>query len=200
MNEMIKKAILTAIKEHCANSDKYNDITMYKPVGNYIEMCPSISREFTTKCSSNYKEGVPELYMNSYTVYTKCKAKKYENNIVIWDVKIYSNGDLGIYFDGTKYVKWTSNQRRPRRRRSIKNKGVRTMTIKDLLEHVGSKQKITIVGGFDKYSYHVIVEVTTVSELIKNNSEIELMKICSYSVAKFYAESDIVYITVYEFI
>jgi len=105
MNEIIKMAILKAIKDKCTNSSEWNDMTMYKPVGNYIDMCPSLTRKFVSKCSPNYKDGISELYMNSYTVHTKIKAKKYEDNIAIWDVKIYSNGDLAIFFDGSMYTK-----------------------------------------------------------------------------------------------
>lgn len=72
------------------------------------------------------------------------------------------------------------------------------MTIKELIKYIGEEQKITIVGGFDEYSYHTILNVTTYAKLKHYYTETELMKICSYEVAKFYAMNNIIYITVYE--
>jgi len=95
MTNWLTKAIFKAIKEHCTNPDnKY--IADNKPV-EFISMEESTRK--TVRCDAC--DGKPTL--THYTVKTRHKASKYEDNISIWDVCIYSNGDCGIYFDGTEY-------------------------------------------------------------------------------------------------
>lgn len=94
-NEMtwLQKAIYNAIKEHCTNPDnKY--IADIKPI-EFIEMRESDKE--TVRCSA--RNGEPIL--THYTVKTRHKAAQHEDNISLWDVCIYSNGDCGIYFDST---------------------------------------------------------------------------------------------------
>lgn len=41
--------------------------------------------------------------MMKFFVTTTFKAKKYENNLVEWEVNVYESNSVGVYFNGTKY-------------------------------------------------------------------------------------------------
>ncbi|MBP3637511.1 MAG: hypothetical protein J6K13_08160 [Clostridia bacterium] len=40
--------------------------------------------------------------MMKFFVTTTFKAKKYENNLVEWEVNVYESDSVGVYFNGTK--------------------------------------------------------------------------------------------------
>lgn len=96
-NEMtfLQKAIFNAIKEHTTNPDN-NYLMKNKPI-EFISMSEG-ARE-NIRCYNG-------ITLTHYTVKTRHKAEKYEDNITIWDICIYSNGDCGIYFDGTSYMQY----------------------------------------------------------------------------------------------
>lgn len=88
----IQKAIFTEIKTHNANYDylsEYNKGIKFVSMGRY-------NRDEFTVCSDGNT-------MVKYLIKCRFKAPKYENNVVIYMVNIYSDGSMGIYFDGTEY-------------------------------------------------------------------------------------------------
>lgn len=88
----LQAEIYNAIKDKCTNPD--NDyIANYKPV-EFIEM--KESDRGTVRCCGGE-------VLTHYEVRTRHKAAKYDDNIAIWDICVYSNGDCGIYFDGAEY-------------------------------------------------------------------------------------------------
>ena len=93
-NEMtwFQTAIYKAIKEHCAKPE--NDyIAAYKPI-EFMSMAEDINRP-TVTCYDG-------TILTHYSACTRFKTEnKYDDNIAVWDVCIYSNGNCGIYFDGT---------------------------------------------------------------------------------------------------
>lgn len=93
----LQLAIYEAIKAHCTE-EGHEYISMYKPI-EFIEMHESGRK--TVKCSGGSIDGTT---LTHYTVITKFKAAKYDDNGAMWDVCIYSNGECAIYFDGTLFV------------------------------------------------------------------------------------------------
>ena len=90
---VLQKAIMNLIKEHTTNPEK-TFLQTVKPV-EFISM--SQGERGVIKCANG-------ITATHYTVKTRHKAKKYEDNIAIWDFVVYSNGDCGIYFDGLSYM------------------------------------------------------------------------------------------------
>lgn len=91
---MFDKIIEKAIKDHCKAYDYLNDIKGLKIL--------TTTFRNTTECY----DGVTLV---RFDVVCSCKARKYENNRVKFQVNIYDNpsGDkintIGVYFDGTFY-------------------------------------------------------------------------------------------------
>lgn len=95
-NEMtaMQKMIYKAIKEHYANTEG-DFLTNEKPV-EFISMEISPKRE-TVKCYDG-------TTLTHYEVLTRHSAKKLEDNLTIWDVCMYSNGNVGVYYDGSGWA------------------------------------------------------------------------------------------------
>lgn len=89
----IQKAILADIKAHCTECDycgKFNKGLRFLSMRPYTK-----TNSFTVMSDGT------ELI--KYEVKCKFSAAKYENNVVVFMVNLYSDGTTGIYFDGTEY-------------------------------------------------------------------------------------------------
>lgn len=90
---------MNEIKNHLKESGNeylkaYADGIKFYDMGRYIK---TGYNEFTECCDGTT--------MVKYRVRTKFKTKfKFDNNTVDWMVNIYSDGTIGIYFDGTEYI------------------------------------------------------------------------------------------------
>lgn len=95
VNEMttMQKAIYKEIKNKCVAPE--NEYLRSEKPCEFLSMDISKTRE-TITCFDG-------TILTHYEVKTRHTAKKYEDNITVWDVCVYSNGDLGIYFDGKEY-------------------------------------------------------------------------------------------------
>lgn len=106
---IIQNAIMTAIKEHIksrTNDPGCNDWEAFLKGMKFVNMTYDHERGAQTMCAFQATEEHPEyddMSLSRYTVKTRFKAAKYENNVAVWQVNIYSNGDIAIYFDGTTY-------------------------------------------------------------------------------------------------
>ena len=91
----ITKAIFTEIKKHNEKDEylnQYNKGIKFESMGRY-------HRDEFTICYDDES-------LVRYEV--KCRFKpaiKYDNNVVKYMVCLYSDGGMGIYFDGTEYAK-----------------------------------------------------------------------------------------------
>lgn len=91
----MQKMIFKAIKDHYKNTE--NDfLTDEKPL-EFITMYASPKRE-TVTCYDG-------TTLTHYEAITRKPAKKYECNATVWDVCMYSDGRIGIYYDGYADVK-----------------------------------------------------------------------------------------------
>ena len=104
----IQKAIMADIKAHIledvANDTKGNQESYFaqflKGFKFYnMEHMPDYNGDLATKCYPN------EKILIRYRVRTFFKAAKYENNVALWQINLYSDGTTSIYFDGTEYYK-----------------------------------------------------------------------------------------------
>lgn len=90
-----QKAIIQEIKENNANSDylnKYNRGLKFEKMNAYKKN----GLNTYTVCSSG------ECLVR-YEVICKFKPEtKWDNDIVIYQVNVYSDGTMSVYFDGTK--------------------------------------------------------------------------------------------------
>ena len=93
----LQKAIMTEIKAHIKDRfdtlGEYGKAIKFHSMGRY----DGIEGDDFAICFDGNS-------MVSYKVECTFKpAKKWDNNLVIFKVNLYSNGDMGIYFDGTSY-------------------------------------------------------------------------------------------------
>ena len=101
---ILQKAIMQAIKKYNASKEdleRFNKGIKFKSMGRYLHR--------------NYEEYVITMFENLTNVdefvsmvkyEVKCyfkPANKGDNNIVKYMINIYSDGSMGIYFDGTEY-------------------------------------------------------------------------------------------------
>ena len=100
---LIQKALFEEIKAHIKH-DIEGDPVNYAGFEQYLNgikfesMTYDHNREVFTMCYPG------DISLTRYTVKTRFRAKKYEDNIAIWQVNVYSDGTVSVYFDGTKYV------------------------------------------------------------------------------------------------
>ena len=91
----IQKTIYKAIKAHY--EETINDfLTNEKPI-EFISMEISEKRK-TVKCYDGKT-------LTHYEVITRHSVKdKYDDNLTIWDVCLYSDGSIGVYYDGSGWL------------------------------------------------------------------------------------------------
>ena len=96
----LEKAIFNEIKDHLEEEGReylkdYKNGIKFLDMGRYIK---ENYQEFSVLHGGKYT-------MIKYKVRTLFKPEiKYANNCVDWMVNIYSDGTMGIYFDGTEYI------------------------------------------------------------------------------------------------
>lgn len=91
---MFAQMITKAVKAH--NTER-NDLFMEKfNKGLKFKWMELIEGKEAVKCSDGNT-------MTCYRVGFNFKAPKYENNVVFYEVAIYTDGSMSIYFDGTSY-------------------------------------------------------------------------------------------------
>ena len=104
----IQKAIMADIKAHIledvANDTKGNQESYFaqflKGFKFYnMEHMSDYNGDLATKC---YPDG---KILIRYRVRTFFKAAKYEDNVALWQINLYSDGTTSIYFDGAEYYK-----------------------------------------------------------------------------------------------
>ena len=90
----MKNAILKAIK---ANNVKYENESFNKGIKlENLEPYNKPGYENFTVCY----DGNTLTRFKATCIF---KARKYENNVVFYQVNVYSNGAIEVYFDGTSY-------------------------------------------------------------------------------------------------
>ena len=90
----MQKMIFKAIKEHYKNTEG-DFLTNEKPL-EFISMELSPKRE-TVKCYNG-------TTLTHYEVLTRKSAKNLDDNLSIWDICMYSDGTLGVYYDGSGWM------------------------------------------------------------------------------------------------
>ncbi len=90
----LQKFITSEVKAH----NKERELEQFNKGLKFLsmEMYNKEGYENFVLCSSGHT-------MARYEVKFTFTAKKYENNVVKYMVNIYSDGSMGIYFDGTEY-------------------------------------------------------------------------------------------------
>lgn len=87
------KAIINLIKKH--NNDRA-ELAAYNKGIKFLSMKLKDGENFIKCCDGNV--------LTKYEVRCKFKpANKWDNNVVIYQFNMYSNGDHGFYFDGTAF-------------------------------------------------------------------------------------------------
>lgn len=92
----LQKAIFSEIKKHINEADylmEYSKGIKFESMDRYQKE----GYEEYVICSGG-------VSLTRYEVKCRFKALKYEDNIVVFMVNVYSDGEIGIYFDGTEYV------------------------------------------------------------------------------------------------
>ena len=101
---IMQKAIMTAIKKN--NSERelewFNKGIKFMSMGRYIK------EGYQEHVITGFNNTVNGEYASLTRYEVKCTFKpadKWEDNIVKYQVNIYSDGTMGIYFDGTEWKK-----------------------------------------------------------------------------------------------
>lgn len=112
--KMLEKMILTAIKKH-NNEDSDGYLTQFNHKIRLVSMGPY--RERGAHFDTTHNE-YPNEEQGDYVtcnviddaalrLIVKCSFKpvnSFDDNLVKYEVILYSNGEVGIYFDGTEYA------------------------------------------------------------------------------------------------
>lgn len=98
---ILQKAIMSEIKAHVKEDVENKGIELF---AKYLKGMKFESMAIDSKREQNVKVYKTDITFNHYTVKTRFKAAKYDNNIAVWDVVIYSNGECGVYYDGEEYT------------------------------------------------------------------------------------------------
>ena len=105
----MQKAIMAAIKEH--NNDPENTLAEYNKGIKLLSMEPDRKRgAHIDTWHNNWHEDTKEFERvddAALRLKVKCSFKpteKYAANVVIYEVIIYSEGTIGVYYDGEEYA------------------------------------------------------------------------------------------------
>lgn len=99
---IIQEAIMKAIKQHNNNERliKFNKCIRFESMGRYIH------KGYEEYVITGYKDksGKENISLTRYEVKCSFKPeKKYDDNIVKYEVIIYSDGTIGVLYDGTSF-------------------------------------------------------------------------------------------------
>ena len=119
MNEFMAKAITEAvkaeIKEHIENAyseENFNFWNKFKGIklvdirradDNGLEREKRFHSNALCETSFNAHDGSKNINIMKLAAKFSYKAKKYEDNVLFYEVAIYSDGSMGLYFDGASY-------------------------------------------------------------------------------------------------
>lgn len=112
--KMLEKMVLAAIKEH-NNEDEDGYLTQFNHKIRLVSMGPDRERgahwdtthnEYPNEDKGDY-ETCNVIDDAALRLAVKCKFKpvnEFDDNVVKYEVDLFSNGEITIYFDGTEYA------------------------------------------------------------------------------------------------
>lgn len=98
---IMQEAIMKAIKKH--NTD---DLAKYNKGIKFVSMGRYLHEGYEEYVITGYKDKAEKENLSIVRYEVKCSfkpEKKYDDNIVRYEVILYSDGSHAIFFDGTSY-------------------------------------------------------------------------------------------------
>lgn len=108
LNEFFNEMLVKAVKAHNAPDEylsQFNRNMKIVSIDKYEKMGGATFDTFHMRWHEDSKEyeKVEDAALRLLVKFSFKPANKYDNNIVLYEVIIYSCGQLGIYFEGTDY-------------------------------------------------------------------------------------------------